>query len=85
MIDGLANNKFLWFHLISGAVAAKIINIWLHPQLTVIIVLVCAILWEVFEYVKDDVEKIYGSKKRFYKDALQDIAGAVIMSIVVVI
>ena len=79
------NNTWLWFHILGGGILAKIALIWLQPQLAVITVLGIAILWEVFEYIKDDVEKIYGSKKRFYKDALQDIFGALIMAIVVVL
>ena len=76
-------NTWLWFHILGGGILAKIALIWLVPQLAVTAVLVIAILWEIYEYIADDVEKIYGSKKCFYKDALQDIAGAVLMAIVV--
>lgn len=78
-------NTWLWFHILGGGILAKILLIWLHPQLAVLTVLGVAVLWEIGEYVFDDVEKTYGSKKRFYKDALQDIFGALIMAIVVAI
>ncbi len=78
------NNKWLWFHIIGGGILAKIFLIWFAPQLAFICVAVVAILWEIYEYFKDDVKRIYGSKKRFYLDAIGDIVGALIMALVVV-
>jgi hypothetical protein len=78
-------NKWLWFHILGGGILTKLFLIWFTAQTSVLLVLLVAVLWEVYEALKDDVEKIYGTKKRFYKDALQDIAGALIMSLVVVL
>lgn len=78
-------NKYLWFHILGGGILTKIALIWFSAQVSILVVLGVAILWEVFEFITDDVEKIYGSKKRFYLDSLQDIGGAFLMSIVVVL
>ena len=78
-------NTWLWFHILGGGVLTKIFLIWFTGQVTVLLVLAIAVLWEVFEFIKDDVNKIYGSRKRFYLDAIQDIAGAVIMGLVIVL
>ncbi|EHO40370.1 hypothetical protein Calab_0731 [Caldithrix abyssi DSM 13497] len=79
-------NKWLWFHILGGGILAKLaLAIFKNGQIAVDIVLLSAILWEIFEYFKDDVEKIYGSKKRFFLDALGDIAGALIMATIMVI
>jgi hypothetical protein len=48
-------------------------------------VFVLAVVWEVYEYLKDDVSAIYGSKKAFFVDAVQDVFGALLMAIVVVL
>jgi len=76
-------NTWLWVHILGGGFFAKVFLIWLQPQLAVTAVFGVAVAWEIGEYIFKDVEKTYGSKKRFYKDALQDIAGAVIMAIIV--
>lgn len=78
-------NVWLWFHILAGGIGAKLFNLFLSPNHSVGLVLVIAMLWEVFEYVKDDVKAIYGSKKAFFIDAIQDVAGALIMAVVVVI
>jgi hypothetical protein len=78
-------NTWLWFHILGGGIAAKVFNLFMTEQLSVLAVLAGAIIWEIYEYLSDDVEKIYGSKKRFYLDAIQDIAGAVIMAIIVIL
>lgn len=79
------NNKWLWFHVLGGGFLAKILLLlFKNGQLAVDIVIASAILWELLEYLKKDVVKIYGNKKRFFLDSLGDIAGAVIMAIIVV-
>jgi hypothetical protein len=78
-------NVWLWFHILFGGIGAKVFSFFLQPNQAVGLVFLVAVLWEVFEYTKDDVEKIYGSKKAFFVDAIQDIAGALIMAIVVVL
>jgi len=79
------SNQWLWFHILGGGVLAKIFQLFLAPQMALLGVLIIAIAWEVFEYLKDDVVSIYGSKKRFFKDALQDVMGAFLMAAIAVI
>ena len=79
-------NKWLWFHILAGGILAKLaLAFFKNGQIAMEIVLLSAILWEIFEYFKDNVGKIYGSKKHFFLDSLGDIAGAVIMAIIIVI
>jgi len=68
-------NRWLWFHMLAGGILAHIIPLWT--------ILLLAIGWEVFEYFISDVEKIYGSKRRFFIDAFGDIVGALIVAIIV--
>ena len=84
MLDGLLKNQWLWFHMLAGAIAAKILLIWLDPHPVVLIVTGCAVAWEVFEYFITDVEKVYGNKKRWFFDTFFDIVGALIMALIVV-
>ncbi|APF20385.1 hypothetical protein Calab_1465 [Caldithrix abyssi DSM 13497] len=79
-------NKWLWFHILGGGILAKLaLAIFKNGQIAMEIVLLVAVLWEIFEYFKDDVEKIYGSKKRFFLDALGDIAGAALMAFIIIV
>lgn len=79
-------NKWLWFHVMAGGFLSRLIIHFFHSgQLAVDIVLGLAVVWEILEYFKDDVEKNYGNKKHFFLDALGDIAGAVAMAIIVVL
>ena len=79
-------NKWLWFHIMAGGFLAKILFlIFKNGQLAVDIVIALAILWELLEYLKNDIIKIYGNKKRFFLDSLGDIVGAVIMAIIVIL
>ena len=70
----------------AGGLSAKLLNIWFSGQLTVEIILACAIAWEVFEYFVD-VKKLPQNhlyKENFFLDACGDIIGAVMMAIIVV-
>jgi len=69
------DNKWLWFHILSGGVLALFIPIWA--------VLSLAILWEFIEYITTDVDRIYGSFKRFFLDAFGDVFGALAMAVIV--
>ena len=79
----LGRNTHLWAHILGGGFFCKVFLYFMQPQLSVTGVLILAILWEIGEYIFDDVEETYGSLKRFLLDAIQDIAGAVIMAIIV--
>jgi len=70
------DNKWLWFHMLSGAILAHIIPLWA--------IFALAIAWEVFEYLTSDVKKIYGSFSRFFLDAFGDVFGAVFMAVLVI-
>ncbi|MFA4990572.1 MAG: hypothetical protein WC579_01510 [Candidatus Paceibacterota bacterium] len=81
---GIMENLWLWFHMLVGGLFALFcekIGISFYP--IIIIVLFMSILWEIFEYITDDVEKIYGSLKRFIYDAIGDIIGSLIIALLV--
>lgn len=84
--DMIYNNKWLWFHVLGGGILSKILMVvFKEPQVAVTLVLITAVIWEIYEYIRSDVRKIYGSKKRFFADSLGDILGAVIMAIIIVL
>lgn len=78
------NNSWLWFHVLGGGIIAKIALIWLAPQLAFAVTLVIAVLWEFIEYSGANVKQIYGTKKRFFGDAVGDVVGACTMALIVV-
>ena len=78
------DNKWLWFHFFAGGIAAKILLSWIIPGLVVGYIATAAFLWELMELFTQDIDKVYGSHKRFFLDASGDILGAVLMAIVVV-
>jgi hypothetical protein len=80
-------NVWLWFHILGGGVGAKFFHtaMKMTEQQAIASVFVLAVVWEVYEYLKDDVSAIYGSKKAFFVDAVQDVFGALLMAIVVVL
>jgi len=82
---GFNSNYWIWFHILAGGILAKLINIFLNNWLSVLIVSIIAIIWEIYEYFKDDVVKIYGSIERFWYDAIGDVLGAIACAILVVI
>jgi len=80
------SNSGLWMHVLGGVWITKLLLlIGLSAKTSLLLLIAIAIGWEVFEYFKNDVTKIYGSKKRFYLDAFQDIVGAFIAAIGVII
>lgn len=83
MIKAFTENKWLWVHILGGGFFAKIFLTRYEPQQAVLLVLGVALLWEVGEFILSDVERIYGSRKRFYLDAIGDIIGALTMALVV--
>jgi len=81
------NNRWLWFHILGGAILAKVLLFFFHMQgqLTFEIVLSVAVAWEIWEFAYSDVEKIYGSVKIFILDALGDIAGATLAALIIIL
>jgi len=53
--------------------------IWLPGGTIFAIILFSAVAWEVLEYFFSDVEKIYGSRQRFFADAVGDGVGALVI------
>jgi nitrogen fixation-related uncharacterized protein len=80
------NNRWLFVHMLGGVIAGKVALMIHMPALIAIgVVLLVALLWEVYEWRIEDQEAIYGSKLNASFDALGDILGAVICCIVVVL
>lgn len=79
-------NSFLWFHILAGVYLCKLfLMLGVSDQLAVLSVLTVAITWEGWEYAYGDIIETYGNKKRFFLDAIQDIVGALLAAIGVVI
>ena len=89
----MIRNTWLWFHILGGGILAKLFMAFFgriakkydRRHLAVIAVFLFAVAWEIFEYTFFGLGAYGGDLKRFIIDALQDIAGAVIMAIVVAI
>ena len=81
------DNTWLWFHILGGGIIIKACLIWVtsEPQLALTFTLVIAVCWEIIEYSVANVKEEYGSKKRYFADALGDIIGAMAAAIVVVL
>jgi len=84
-------NTWLWFHILGGGFLAKVF-MWLfgkiqkkydRKHLAILVVLFIAVGWEVLEYSMG-IQNYGNDMKRFLIDAIQDIAGAVIMALIVV-
>jgi hypothetical protein len=81
----LLENRWLWFHILAGGMAAKLIHLWFDEYFTFGVVLAAAIGWEVYEGLTSDLSAIYGSDENFVYDAVGDIFGAVIMCLIVIV
>ncbi|OPX32314.1 hypothetical protein B1H10_07705 [candidate division KSB1 bacterium 4484_188] len=77
-------NSWLWIHILAGGILVKILSQWFSAGVAVVLLIVLAIAWEALEFIISKVEENYGSKERFFLDALGDIIGAVTMGIIVV-
>jgi len=79
----LYDNHWLWFHILAGGVLAKIgMALGLGQQLTLIIIGVIAILYEIYQWITGD---IVVNEQRAILDGFADIAGAWLMALVVVV
>ena len=82
-------NVWAWFHILGGAVGAKIFLLYLDKWNALLLVFAITILWEVFEFIKDGGKagmiRIYGSLERWFYDSLGDVIGANFVAWVVVI
>lgn len=81
-------NQWLFFHMLGGAVIAKVcVALGLVDQTIFTVVLLLAVGWEFLEYFSQSPEKIkktYGSFSRYFQDALGDVFGAVVMALIIV-
>lgn len=77
-LNAFPNNRWLWFHVLSGGYLAGYLNTsWQVPgHWPLFIVLCAAIGWEMLEHSFLDIKDTYGSFKRFYHDASGDVLGA---------
>lgn len=81
---GVLTNVWLWFHMLFGGIFAyfcKIANMDCYTSLLSLLLL--AILWEVYEYISDNVENVYGGIERFLYDSIGDVIGAMIIAALV--
>ena len=83
------DNRWLWGHMLLGALGGKFLTLlpfpWLNPLIIVALVFVTGLAWEIGEWFVQDIEKTYGTRRRFVLDALGDIVGEVLMALLVVI
>lgn len=86
---GFIENEMLWAHMLGGAVLGKIINSFLSPLETILIIAGVALVWEMIEYVfetpnKKRIIEVYGSTERYLYDTAGDIMGALLLAALVV-
>jgi hypothetical protein len=86
-----SHNVYLWIHVMGGGFFAGLIyyltrrfTFESREKFAVIGVIALAIIWECLEYLVWGIS-VYASMQTFLIDALQDIAGAVIMAVMVVV
>ncbi len=86
---GLNGNVWIWFHMLGGAVGARIGIEFFSATRVLIAILILTLLWEVFEFIFDGgfegMIKIYGSLERWKYDSIGDIIGAMVMAMLVVL
>lgn len=87
-------NVWLWFHMLGGALIARVANVWMEAPNSLMLVLFVALVWEIAELIlmtlgvtSDDA---YGngevsSGKHFFMDSCGDVLGAVFMAALVLI
>jgi hypothetical protein len=81
-------NRMLWGHILGGGLLCKI-GLWFEiPKWwTLPLVFILACIWEFIEwvYAKGDVERIYGSYRRWVFDSTGDILGAVCCCLIIIL
>lgn len=73
-------NQMIWLHMLGGGLLTKLIDPDLTGWSLVLSVFALSVLYEVGEYLFDDVRNVYGSTGAFLLDATGDILGAVMIS-----
>ena len=79
------NNRWLWFHILGAAVLFRIGQFWYTDQQAFVYVLGIAVAWELLRFLTTQVNKTYGSMKRFLLDSIGDIAGAVAIMLILIL
>jgi hypothetical protein len=83
------HNVWLWFHILVGGIAAKILNSFfaIRADKTILIIAAVAILYEIGELIYEWITgfKTYNCIEHFLSDAFGDILGAVIMAAIVLL
>jgi hypothetical protein len=86
----LCGNYWLWFHMLAGAILGKVGILFFSKTLTISLIAILAMIWEIVEYYLEcggDIKKIqliYGSKERWVYDCIGDVLGAILMAGIVV-
>ncbi len=75
-------NGWTAWHMLGGAVLARIFMMFVTSGYAVLLTLLVAILWEVLEWFVEGTTP-YLSRRRYINDTIQDIAVAVIMACLV--
>ena len=86
---GFKYNVWAWFHIMAGAIGAKIALMFMGRWESLFLIFMLALAWELVEFIIDGgvggMIKIYGSMERWFYDCLGDVVGAVLMALVVVL
>lgn len=81
---GVLTNVWLWFHMLFGGFFAYFCKkTGVDCIIGLVALFLIAVLWEVYEYMSDDVEDIYGEVKYFIYDSICDIVGALLVAILI--
>lgn len=79
------SNQWLWFHMLCAGVGTHLINFITQSNIiTMLVVLVIVIGWEVIEY-KMNGYKNYSNKKHWICDSISDIVCALVITLLCLI
>jgi hypothetical protein len=82
MKNALYDNHWLFIHILLGGILAKALTIFgMGAQLTLIVVGIIAVAYEVYQWFFDHL----GDNKRMIVDSVADIWGTWLMALVVVV
>jgi len=74
--QAIYNNRWLWSHILLGGLIAKILTTWFAPNQVLLIIMIGAILYEVFQWITGEHRNIL--------DATLDVLGALLMATIIV-
>jgi hypothetical protein len=84
---GFGQNEGIWMHIIGAAILAKIFRTRFSYIATIFIILLIAVVWELFEiYIETPnmtaILSIYNTMPHYLYDTAGDIIGAVVITII---